>query len=131
MPPARFTPLIRAAIAIALVAGLWGAGPARADLLPPYPLFGIGATLDFPEGAYPVVAQVAPGSSAEAAGLQSGDTLLAVGGTYMKADWPEYMRARSLYGPEGSSVTLVVLRGGAQVLVLDVPRTVPLKDTVN
>jgi predicted metalloprotease with PDZ domain len=61
------------------------------------------------------VTQVAPESSAAAAGVQPGDQLISVGG--INADdplWTEKFRSRYARQPEGTALPVVVRRGGAE-----------------
>ncbi len=98
---------------------------ARADIPPPYDPYGIGATLVEAE-PFPTL-NVAARSPAAQAGLKTGDAVIGIDSTYAKGGPPFYFFARGLQGPQNSTVQLVVLRGGNQVLVFKVVRTVRLR----
>ena len=71
---------------------------------------GIGAYVDI-EGDYLTIISPIEGSPAEAAGLQSGDQIIAIDGEDMTGIAPEEARLKVL-GPEGTEVTLMVSREG-------------------
>lgn len=71
---------------------------------------GIGAWVDT-GGDYLTIISPIPNSPAEAAGLQSGDQIIAIDGEDMTGVDPELARQRVL-GPKGSIVTLTILREG-------------------
>ena len=101
-------------------------GVARADVPPPYEPYGIGASLAEAE-PFPTIASVKPGSPAALAGLKVGDGVIAIGSNYAKGGEPFYYFARGLQGPQNSKVEIVVLRGGREVLVVRMTRTVPMR----
>jgi carboxyl-terminal processing protease len=70
---------------------------------------GIGIYVTFSAG-YPVVTGTVPGSPAAAAGLQSGDQIVKVGDTSTKGLTSDQATAL-IQGPDGSKVTLTILRG--------------------
>ena len=96
---------------------------ARADVPPPYDLYGIGASLTEGE-PFPKVANVITGSPAAQAGLKNGDGVIAIDGAYAKAGPPFYWFARGMQGPQNSKMQLIILRDGRNVLVLQFVRTV-------
>jgi len=98
---------------------------ARADIPPPYVPYGIGASLVEAE-PFPTLT-VAAGSPAAQAGLKTGDGVIAIDSSYAKGGAPFYFFARGLQGPQNAPVQLVILRGGNQVLVFKVVRTVRLR----
>lgn len=107
-----------------VLATMLGGIAARADVPPPYELYGIGASL---ADAQPFpIATVSPGSPAASAGLKSGDGVIAIDGVYSKAGAPFYFFARGLNGPQDSTVELIVLRDKGQVLVLKIKRGLKL-----
>jgi carboxyl-terminal processing protease len=71
---------------------------------------GIGAYVDT-DGDYLTIVSPIEGSPADAAGLQPGDTVIAIDGEDMTGVAPEQARLKVL-GPEGSKVTLTVTREG-------------------
>jgi carboxyl-terminal processing protease len=73
---------------------------------------GIGAYVDL-KGDYLTIISPIEGSPAAAAGLQSGDKVIAIDGQDMTGVPPEQARAK-IIGPEGSKVTLTVSRDGQQ-----------------
>jgi len=73
---------------------------------------GIGAYVDT-SGEYLTVISPIPGSPAEAAGVRSGDVILAIDGESMEGINPELARRRVL-GPAGATVTLTILREGVE-----------------
>jgi len=73
---------------------------------------GIGAWVDT-GGEYLTIISPIPNSPAEAAGLQSGDQIIAIDGEDMTGVDPELARQRVL-GPKGSIVTLTILREGTE-----------------
>lgn len=94
---------------------------ARADIPPPYALYGIGAQITEAE-PYPVISGVSKDSPADKAGVRKGDAVIAIDGTYPKGI-PSYYFVRSLKGRQGSVVELVLLREERRVLVVRVKRT--------
>lgn len=101
-------------------------GAAKADIPPPYDLYGIGASLTEGE-PFPTISNVVAGSPAAQAGLKVGDGVIAIDGAYAKAGPPFYWFARGLQGPQNSKVQVIVLRDGRQVLVLQLARTVRVR----
>lgn len=95
----------------------------RADVPPPYEVYGIGATLSEGE-PFPVMANVAKGGPADLAGIKNGDGVIAIDGSYTKGGAPLYYVARQLGGPKDSVVELVLLRDGHSVTAVKVKRTV-------
>ena len=73
---------------------------------------GIGAYVDT-DGDYLTIVSPIEGSPASAAGLQPGDKVIAIDGEDMTGIAPEEARLRVL-GPEGTTVTLTVVRKGEQ-----------------
>lgn len=72
---------------------------------------GIGAYVDT-DGDYLTIVSPIEGSPADAAGLQPGDKVIAIDGEDMTGFSPEEARLKVL-GPEGTDVTLTVVREGA------------------
>ena len=70
---------------------------------------GVGIYLTFSAG-YPVIAGTVPDSPAAKAGLQAGDQIVKVGDMDMKGSTAEQATA-AIQGPNGSKVTLTILRG--------------------
>jgi carboxyl-terminal processing protease len=70
---------------------------------------GVGIYLTFGAG-YPVIAGTVPDSPAAKAGLQSGDQIVKVGDQDMKGVTADQATA-AIQGPNGSKVTLTILRG--------------------
>ncbi|MEW6028173.1 MAG: S41 family peptidase [Chloroflexota bacterium] len=70
---------------------------------------GIGAYVDT-DGEWMTIISPIPGSPAEAAGLRSGDAIIAVDGEDMTGVNPESVRQRVL-GPAGTTITLTIQRG--------------------
>lgn len=73
---------------------------------------GIGAALTRPEGRDEVVLEPIPGNPAEAAGIQSGDVLLAVDGETITADLTVQAVAELIRGEKGTVVVLTVRHPG-------------------
>jgi carboxyl-terminal processing protease len=73
---------------------------------------GIGAWMDTSQD-YLTVVSVMKGSPAEKAGLLPGDQIVAIDGQDMTGTTPEIARTKVL-GPEGTDVTLTILRQGEQ-----------------
>jgi len=71
---------------------------------------GIGAYVDT-DGEYLTIVSPIEGSPAELAGLQPGDTVIAIDGEDMTGVAPEQARLKVL-GPEGTKVTLTIAREG-------------------
>ncbi len=71
---------------------------------------GIGAYVDL-RGDFLTIVSPIEGSPAEAAGLQAGDTVIAIDGQDMTGVPPEEARSK-IIGPEGTQVTLTVSRDG-------------------
>ena len=83
---------------------------------------GIGAAIEYhadSPGSGVVVEHVWPGSPAEAYGLESGDVILAV--DRAPAQGVDNVK-RSICGPEGTTVTLRILRNGEQVEIGPIQR---------
>ena len=70
---------------------------------------GVGIYLTFSAG-YPVISGTLPDSPASKAGLQSGDQIVKVGDLDMKGATADQATA-AIQGPNGSKVTLTILRG--------------------
>jgi carboxyl-terminal processing protease len=70
---------------------------------------GVGIYLTFSAG-YPVIAGTLPDSPASKAGLQAGDQIVKVGDLDMKGATADQATA-AIQGPNGSKVTLTILRG--------------------
>lgn len=109
------------ALVPALVAGTLASMPAVADIPPPYEPYGIGLSLREAE-PYPVAETVKKGGPAAGAGLQAGDAVIAVDGSYSKGI-PLYYLEKLTTGRAGTTVELVVLRNGRQVIVVRIKRT--------
>jgi C-terminal processing protease CtpA/Prc len=106
-----------------LVLFLGFAGWAGADIPPPYTPYGIGAVMEDGD-PFPTITSVAKGGPAAKAGVKVGDQVLALNGTYANTPAPFYFFARGLTGPKDSFAELILLRNGAEVLVVKVKRTV-------
>lgn len=102
------------------------AGPARADIAPPYPEFHAGLQISEAE-PFPKVNDIVKGSPADKAGVKLGDFVIALNGNYSKWKGPFYFWAKGLRGPKDSKVNLIVLRDEALVLVFDIPRTIRVR----
>jgi C-terminal processing protease CtpA/Prc len=100
--------------------------PALADVPPPYELYGIGASITDGQ-PFPTISTVSPGSPAAKAGLKVGDGVIAINGAYARGGAPFYFFARGLQGQQGSNVELIVLRDNREVLIVKIPRSVPLR----
>jgi C-terminal processing protease CtpA/Prc len=94
-----------------------------ADIPPPYTEYTIGASMTESE-PFPKIDRMTKGGPAEKAGVRVGDLVLALNGAYSKSNAPFYFFAKGLRGPKNSVAELIVLRNGAQVLVIKVKRTV-------
>lgn len=70
---------------------------------------------------YLTIIEPIPGSPAEAVGLQSGDKIIAIDGEDMTGINPEDARQKVL-GPEGSIVTLTILRGNDAPFDVEITR---------
>jgi carboxyl-terminal processing protease len=81
---------------------------------------GIGAYVDT-SGDYLTVISPIPGSPAEAAGLRSGDVIMAIDGKDMTGVDPELVRKQVL-GPAGSVVTLTIKRGEETAFDVNITR---------
>ena len=82
---------------------------ARADVPPPYELYGVGASMADAQ-PFPTISGVAPDSPAAKAGLKVGDGVIALNGIYAKAGAPFYFFARGLQGQQNSNLEIIVLR---------------------
>ena len=80
---------------------------------------GIGIYLTF-GSSYPVITGTVAGSPAEAAGLQAGDQITAVGDKDTKGDTADQLTTL-VQGPDGTKVTLTILRAG-QTLTFNITR---------
>lgn len=69
---------------------------------------GIGATLSRPEDSADIVLEPIPGNPAEAAGILSGDVLLAVDGTPITTEMTVQAVSELIRGEKGTAVTLTV-----------------------
>ena len=74
---------------------------------------GVGMSVDRRDG-WVVVLQPRPGSPAERAGLRAGDRMIEIDGQPMKS-WTVEEARNALRGPLGSTVKVVVDRGGAKI----------------
>jgi carboxyl-terminal processing protease len=83
---------------------------------PPQPYSGIGATILASEtpGGLVEISSVFPGSPAEKAGVQSGDRVKIVDGKDVTGFSPDEVATR-IRGPEGTKVTLVLIRGTKEI----------------
>jgi C-terminal processing protease CtpA/Prc len=100
--------------------------PAQADVAPDYPEYHAGIQIEETKD-YPAVSAVAAKSPAETAGVKKGDAILAMNGGYAKTNVPFYFFAKGLRGPRGSVLSLVLLRDGREVLVVNVNRTIAVR----
>ena len=114
--------LKRRAVIAAFAAAVLAPLAAVADIPPPYELYGVGLEISEAE-PFPEVSAVGKGSPAEKAGVQKGDAVIAIDGTYPK-DLPFYYFARSLKGKQGTEVELILLREQRRVLVVKIKRSV-------
>jgi len=97
---------------------------ARADVPPPYEVYGIGAQHEEGE-PFPKLVQFKKNGPTDVAGLKQGDGVIAIDGFYSKSgNVPFYYYARGLQGPKDSVVELIVLRDGREVRVVKLKRTV-------
>ncbi len=94
--------------------------PARAKAFnqPPQPYSGIGATIiaATTTGGPAEISSVFPGSPAEKAGVQPGDKVKMVDGKNVVGFSPDEV-ATNIRGPDGTPVTLVLIRGTKEVTV--------------
>ena len=81
---------------------------------------GIGVYLSFGTASYPVITGTVSGSPAAEAGIQAGDQVIKVGDKDIKGITADQATAL-IQGPEGSKVTLTILRG-AQTMTFTVTR---------
>ena len=81
---------------------------------------GIGVYLSFSTASYPVITGTVSGSPAAEAGIQAGDQVIKVGDKDIKGITADQATAL-IQGPEGSKVTLTILRG-AQTMTFTVTR---------
>lgn len=81
---------------------------------------GIGAYVDTSTEYLTVISPI-PGSPAEAAGLRSGDAIIALDGESMTGIDPEIVRKKVL-GPAGSVVTLTIKRGSDKPFDVEITR---------
>ena len=81
---------------------------------------GIGVYLSFGTASYPVITGTVSGSPAAEAGIQAGDQVIKVGDKDIKGITADEATAL-IQGPEGSKVTLTILRG-AQTMTFTVTR---------
>ena len=72
---------------------------------------GIGAWVNI-EGAYLTITEPMSGSPAEAAGLKTGDQIIAVDGQDVTGIDPDVVRQTKVLGPAGTDVTLTIQRQG-------------------
>lgn len=100
-----------------------GVFQASADVPPPYTEYTIGASMAEGE-PFPKIDSVTKGGPAAKAGVKVGDQVLALNGGYSKTAAPFYFFAKGLRGRKDSIAELIVLRGGGQVLVIKIKRTV-------
>ncbi|MBU6423199.1 MAG: S41 family peptidase [Chloroflexota bacterium] len=91
---------------------------AKAFNQPPQPYSGIGATIiaSTTPGGPSEISSVFPGSPAERAGVQPGDKVKEVNGKNVVGFSPDEV-ATNIRGPEGTSVTLVLIRGTKEITV--------------
>lgn len=73
---------------------------------------GIGATVSRPEEGGPIYLEPIPGNPAEAAGILSGDELLAVDGVEITAEFTVQQVVDLVRGEKGTKVVLTVLHLG-------------------
>ena len=97
---------------------------ARADVPPPYEVYGIGAELEESE-PFPKLSRFKKNGPADEAALKDGDQVIAIDGRYSKSNQvPFYFYARGLQGPKDSVVELIILRNGREVRLVKLRRTV-------
>ncbi|MDE3111902.1 MAG: S41 family peptidase [Chloroflexota bacterium] len=91
---------------------------AKAFNQPPQPYSGIGATIIAPTtpGGPAEISSVFPGSPAEKAGVQPGDKVKEVNGKNVVGFSPDEV-ATNIRGPDGTPVTLVLVRGTKELTV--------------
>mmetsp|Transcript_16463 Transcript_16463/g.47306 ORF Transcript_16463/g.47306 Transcript_16463/m.47306 type:complete len:542 (-) Transcript_16463:91-1716(-) len=94
-----------------------GAGSASAPAVDPYDIVGVGVPFTQRGKEYPIIVAAPPrvGSSAEAAGLKSGDIVVAVNGVSTKGRTSFDIVDQVFQDMEASTVTLSILPGGADV----------------
>ncbi len=92
---------------------------AKAFNQPPQPYSGIGATIlaASTPGGPTEISSVFPGSPAEKSGVQPGDKVKEVNGKNVVGFSPDEV-ATNIRGPEGTKVTLVLIRGTKEVTVV-------------
>jgi predicted metalloprotease with PDZ domain len=98
------------------------AAVARADVPPPYELYGVGASMEDTQ-PFPKISNVAADSPAAQAGLKAGDGVIALDGAYAKGGVPFYFFAHGLTGRQDSKLEMIVLRNDREVLVLHMARS--------
>ncbi len=81
---------------------------------------GIGAYVDT-DGEWMTIISPIPGSPAEAAGLRSGDAIIAIDGEDMTGVNPELVRQRVL-GPAGTTIILTIQRGNDEPFDVKITR---------
>ena len=102
------------------------AASARADIPPPYELYGVGASMADAQ-PFPTISGVAEDSPAARAGLKAGDGVIVIDGIYAKAGAPFYFFARGLQGQKDTNLEIIVLRDKRQVLVFRMVRSLRLR----
>lgn len=110
----------------AVLATFFAFAPARADIAPPYPEFHTGIEITESE-PFPAISTVVKRSAADAAGIKTGDRVLALNGSYSKPKAPFYFWLKGLRGPKNSKLQIIVLRNESEVIVYSVPRTLSVR----